>query len=408
MAALLFREEGLAPSLNLIVIVQFLILCFAIVFLYSALLPSNASCVELILYGLILLLGLYIAPPASMRWILSESLGQSTLFIWTASVLLFHKTNKIFFLYLSCFFALYTFLIRPVALAALIISTFYLIYLFYKKRLKRNIEYEINGIILLFGYVYIMFLSLTCGNLCFGTIQYQVSVRRIAYFLEEKDIQNMPTSRSKILAEKLLNEKIKNYDQVESDLKKRYRNKPLQSISLPTRYNHFAEIINDRIGGVYWKSSKEWRNPAIKYSLLDLTHITREIENGLSINHSRELAKVRVGYFLSTLGVVKDWRPGVLARKGIAYSISALVILVLAFMLCKDIRFLIIVLVSTHQFSVLAVAYSHIMLERYYTYTEPIYIIAILVALYGLLKKVFMFVRGRYLSIKRVAPLLMD
>ena len=387
MAAQLFQEEGLAPALNMVVIVQFLVLCFSVVFLYYSLLPKNASFLEIIVYGLLLLICLYIVPIPSIRWIMSESLGQPFLFISIGFLLSFHKKQKAFLIYLACFFSVYTFLIRPAALVVVMITTLYLIYLLFKDRLKHKYEYTICGSILFIGYAYILLLSITCGNLSFGTIQYAVSMRRIVYFLEENDIDNMPTQRARKASEKLLEEKAKNYPLVMSELKKRFRNKSIQSISLANRYFHIAEPLSLQIMGIFWQD-KEWRDREIKDFGADLTRLTREIEQGLSINHSRELFKIRLGYLLTTIGVIKDWKAGILSRLGIFPSIIALIILILAFALCKDIRFLIIILASTHILSVLAIAYSHVMLDRYYSFTELIYILSITIAIYSLLRKI--------------------
>lgn len=380
----LYKQKNVLEIFNRIAYVQSFIMAAAIVLIYIALsqyFPYTVSFFSIIL-------AIFFLPLENPYCILSESLAQPLSLVSFSLLLIYYKSKKFIYLYAGCLICSICFLIRPSCIFLTLIFFSCLTYFLIKNSFRYFIKFFISFLLLIsVSSGYILYLSIPYGKIIFGTLSYHTYSALAFYFLNEDDIKSMPTERSKRLGNIFLTNKEAIISHIEKyDPNFRHRR---QKDSLPKAFTYISEgyafhgrtFLDDKL-----KEDSEFN----RLTLLERTRIFDEMKRGIYKNHLMQLLRIRLSNFLSAFDFFNDYRTTRLTNIiGYKLSIIGYGILSIAVALANSRRFPVIILFSSHIFSVAVCACSYIIIPRYVRFTETLLLISFLLSLYIIASKSF-------------------
>lgn len=377
----ILSNNDLESSFFALVMFQRIVQALAISFFFFALCEFFPSLFSLCA----VVLGLWVVPPANPYDVLTEPVAQSLLFICLAC-LFFYKSRKNFlWLYLATTSALISWMVRPVCLFMIGICFICCIYFFYVNHFYSRINYCINIFLLLLPpAIYIAYLSFSVGGLLVSPLQDLNDLGRVLFFLEEEDLKNMPTHRSKLFAQAFLD----NYPNFVIESQKVYEDDLLDRESphsLPYRYRYLASPY------IYVGSRYPYKVIGKVNSILQRNIFVKELHWGIMKRHFADNMKLNLANFLSSFGFYKDLEvSNVIIKFNSRIYALGLGLLIGMIVFSTKGRYVLILLLMVHLGN-LVVCATHLADPRYIGFTEIFICVAIILALLNLMKTIILF-----------------
>lgn len=374
-------ENGINKSFERIVFFQRVILSLSMVLLFYSLSQFFSS----IIAFFAIIISVNILPLTNVYAIMTEPIFQS-LIVMTLSCICLYKSYHLTSIYImASIFALLAFLTRPAGIFLILICIYYLIYFIYTDNFRSLKKYFLPSAILSLSFIYILYISVPIGSIVFGTMTERSKNGFSLFFLEQSDVDNMPTRRSKVFASTFL----ENKNNFRRDIQNVYEHSLPGKTSCSVNPRKYAGVLNAYINlGVNstlkaLESDKEFRQLDLK----ERAKLSLELEKGVMERHKGDILLLKLHMFLSGIGIYNDFNPSFLSNKYGMLYLFGIICTVIALVIYPPCRFVILLLCSTHILHIATCAYGHIVLGRFTNITELLVLIAIFLSVWVLSMK---------------------
>lgn len=385
------NSHGLQGVFDNIILCQRILLCLGAAFLVYAF----SLYIHPLVVGGCFFLGVQVIPLFNSAALYTESLAQPLFFFAIGLLLLFCKKRNFIFLFLAVLCASALYLVRPPGIYMPALAGICWLYFFWKDRFHHVIKFFFAATGFLPAVAYILYLSITAGYLLFGTHPEGSDLQFSCYYLQEEDLENMPTLRSREYARIYL-EKVKIWKKehgkriLGSDFEEWPSTRSLgyvyNTAVWPLTYSQEGEVLAELA-----------KNPQIgRLRLMERVKLGRELKQGMLKRHTGDRIKTVASNILAGLGYYRDFRGSTLWDYGLPFITGCWSAWCLALALCPRIRFCLFLPGAAHLLHVFAISYGNIIMPRYMDLTETLFVFAVFLSLWALVGRLGQFCRKRF------------